>query len=111
LPHPASFSNEIEWIYWELWHHEGRRARQGASMMGPDYTWWHGIYEVAHNFYFKFLPELDNIADPAAQAYRDSLLLNDPLHRWLSRNTADLKSDIRSGKMREMYKRFYNPGR
>ncbi|MFH0765546.1 MAG: multiheme c-type cytochrome, partial [Calditrichota bacterium] len=47
LPHPASFSNEIEWIYWELWHHEGRRARQGASMMGPDYTWWHGIYEVA----------------------------------------------------------------
>jgi hypothetical protein len=39
LENPASFSNKIEWTYWELWHHEGRRARHGASMMGPDYTW------------------------------------------------------------------------
>ncbi len=52
----VNFGNEIEWMYWELWHHEGRRARHGAAMMGPDYTWWHGIYDVIHNFYFEFIP-------------------------------------------------------
>jgi len=25
-----------------VWHHDGRRWRMGASMMGPDYTQWHG---------------------------------------------------------------------
>ena len=25
-------------------------------MMGPDYTHWHGMYEVAKHFYNKFLP-------------------------------------------------------
>ncbi|MFH1755875.1 MAG: multiheme c-type cytochrome, partial [Candidatus Latescibacterota bacterium] len=25
----ANFSNKSEWIYWEIWHHEGRRARHG----------------------------------------------------------------------------------
>jgi hypothetical protein len=34
---------EIE--MYELWHHEGRRARFGAAMMAPDYAWWHGFYE------------------------------------------------------------------
>ncbi len=38
LERPASFSNKLEWTYWEIWHHEGRRARHGAAMMGPDYT-------------------------------------------------------------------------
>lgn len=28
------------------WHHEGRRFRFGALMMGADYTQWHGIWEV-----------------------------------------------------------------
>jgi glycerol-3-phosphate cytidylyltransferase len=43
MENPAAFSNQVEWEYWELWHHEGRRARMGAAMMGPDYAWWHGI--------------------------------------------------------------------
>lgn len=59
---PNDFSNKIEWLYFELWHHEGRRARHGASMMGPDYAWWHGIYEVAKNFYMEFLPEVKEAA-------------------------------------------------
>lgn len=54
----APFEHEIQWIFWELWHHEGRRARHGASMMGPDYTHWHGMYEVAKHFYLDFLPEV-----------------------------------------------------
>lgn len=52
----APFEHPVQWVYWELWHHEGRRARHGASMMGPDYTHWHGMYEVSKHFYEKFLP-------------------------------------------------------
>ena len=27
-------------------------------MMGPDYTHWHGMYEVAKHFYDEFLPSV-----------------------------------------------------
>jgi hypothetical protein len=56
------FDDKIEWIWWEIWHHEGRRARHGASMNGPDYTWWHGLYDVAKHTYFGFIPELKKVA-------------------------------------------------
>ena len=49
----APFDEKIEWTWWELWHHEGRRARHGAAMNGPDYTWWHGIYDVAQKHLFQ----------------------------------------------------------
>jgi hydroxylamine dehydrogenase len=58
----ANFDDPIEWTWWELWHHEGRRARHGASMQGPDYTWWHGMYEVAKHFYQDFIPQLKEAA-------------------------------------------------
>ena len=44
------FDEDLEWEFYELWHHEGRRARMGAAMMAPDYTWWHGFYELKHRF-------------------------------------------------------------
>ncbi len=109
LASPAAFSNDIEWIYWELWHHEGRRARHGASMMGPDYAWWHGIYEVAQHFYFKFIPAVRGLDDPEAAAYLERMLLEDPMHNWMSRRTADLKRDIRTGKIEKIYENFYLP--
>jgi hypothetical protein len=58
----TAFDDWIEWLWWELWHHEGRRARTGAAMMGPDYAWWHGIYDVAKRLYMEFIPELNKIA-------------------------------------------------
>jgi len=103
----AAFSNKHEWVYWEVWHHEGRRARHGAAMMGPDYTWWHGIYDVAQHFYFKYLPELRKFHDPEIDAYIDDLLANDPMHQWLSRPAADIKADIQSGKLQELYADMY----
>lgn len=106
LKNPASFSNKIEWTFWELWHHEGRRARHGASMMGPDYTWWHGIYEVAKHFYFKFIPEALEYDDPEVNAYIKKLLETDPMHNWLNKQTEDLKKAIRSGEMQGIYKKF-----
>ncbi|WP_445475436.1 hypothetical protein ACT9XH_01435 [Methanococcoides methylutens] len=29
-----------------MWHHEGRHARMGAFMLGPDFVQWHGFYEL-----------------------------------------------------------------
>ena len=106
LEHKAAFSNDIEWEYWELWHHEGRRARHGASMMSPDHTWWHGIYEVAHNFYFKFLPASRELDDPEVNALIDKVL-SDPMHKWINRPTADIKEDIRSGELQEVYQQLF----
>lgn len=35
-----------EYKMYHAWHHEGRRFRHGAEMMGADFTQWHGIWEV-----------------------------------------------------------------
>lgn len=107
LESPASFGNKIEWTFWELWHHEGRRARHGIAMMGPDYSWWHGIYEVGQHFYFKFLPEAREFNDPDVNAYIDKLL-KEPMHTWLSRPTSELKQEIRSGEMQKIYKELFD---
>ena len=40
------FDEPIDFVYFELWHHWGRTAKFGAWMNGPDYTQWHGIYEL-----------------------------------------------------------------
>ena len=63
----GNFDDKIDWIYWELWHHEGRRARHGAAMSGPDYAWWHGIYDVAKNFYTELLPEAKEACEKAGK--------------------------------------------
>jgi len=62
------FSSKVDFIWYELWHHEGRRARHGVSMMGPDYTHWHGTYEVAKHFYTGLLPELRKLVDKGMQS-------------------------------------------
>ena len=33
-------------LMYYLWHHTGRRARQGTAMFGPDYAHWHGFFQV-----------------------------------------------------------------
>jgi hypothetical protein len=55
------FTEPIDFTWFELWHHEGRRARHGASMMAPDYTHWHGTYDLAKHFYAKYIPELEEL--------------------------------------------------
>jgi len=99
----AAFGNDIEWYYWELWHHEGRRARHGAAMMGPDYAWWHGIYDVVHNFYFEFLPAARALGDPEVDAHIAKMLADDPMHQWLGQPTDTLKKGIRSGELQRIY--------
>lgn len=92
---PAAFSNKIDWTWFELWHHEGRRARHAAAMMGPDYTHWHGTYDLAKHFYTKMVPELEQLIHEAeaskdpkkragAKVLRAKLdeVLNSDDHKW-----------------------------
>ena len=67
---PNPFDDEVEWTWYLLWHHEGRRARHGASMMAPDYTQWHGFFEVAHRFYFELVPQARETLEKAVKAGR-----------------------------------------
>ena len=82
----VEFDKKLDWTYFELWHHEGRRARHGAAMSGPDYAWWHGIYDVSKNFYTEFLPEVKEIAGPA---FYDELVRKylgpDERHEWYTK--------------------------
>jgi len=71
------FDDQIEWTYYELWHHEGRRARMGTAMMGPDFTQWHGFYEVAKHFYNEFLPEAEHLQPGVTRP-----ILKQDYHRW-----------------------------
>ncbi len=42
------FDEPIDFTYFNLWHHWGRTAKFGVWMQGPDYSQWHGAYEVLH---------------------------------------------------------------
>ncbi len=102
------FDEELEWTFFYLWHHEGRRARMGASMMAPDYTQWHGFFEVAERFYIHFIPQ----AREAAHGNEDVLkvideVMNMPEHMW--KKGLDPEE---AAKVREFYKKRYgdSPG-
>lgn len=100
----APMDEKLEWTYYELWHHEGRRSRHGAAMSGPDYAWWHGIYDVAQTFYFKFLPELKEVV--GEEKYRellDKYVYSQPGHRWLR----DGMSKEQLQKIQEYYRQRY----
>ncbi|MFQ5606422.1 MAG: multiheme c-type cytochrome [Candidatus Zixiibacteriota bacterium] len=105
----APFEHEVQWVFWELWHHEGRRARHGASMMGPDYTHWHGMYEVGKHYYQKFLPAVIKAAKAKSPelgkkyAARIDKMMSQEEHRWkkgLSPEEADA--------LRKMYRERYD---
>ena len=92
----AQFDEEIEWTWFYLWHHEGRRARHGASMMAPDYTHWHGMYEVAERFYMELIPQAREITAHAAEAGKKEAadaanrvideIMARPEHNWLQQS-------------------------
>jgi hypothetical protein len=121
LMRPANFSNHLDWIWFEIWHHEGRRARHGASMMGPDYTHWHGTYEVAKHFYTKMVPELEHLIrdgkssdDPekvkAAEVLEAKLneVLESDNHSWFLNKLSPAELEERKKRQEEFKKRYSN---
>lgn len=63
------FDERLEVEYYELWHHEGRRARMGAAMMAPDYSWWHGFYECKKR-YNNYMEEARDMIQHKKKAYQ-----------------------------------------
>jgi len=92
------FDEKIEWTYYEMWHHQGRRARMGTAMMGPDYTQWHGFYEVAKTFYNEFIPEAEALMPGVTTE-----VMNSPYHQWTKGLTKEqIQQQI------DFYKKKYN---
>jgi len=99
------FDESIEWTWFLLWHHEGRRARHGAAMQAPDYVQWEGMFEVAHRFYMEMVPELKELIEKAekagnhegAKAVKNLLdeVLNSEHHKWfLGKMDAELAAKL-----------------
>lgn len=94
---PTQFDEKIEWTYYLLWHHEGRRARHGASMMAPDYTQWHGFFEVAQRFYLELLPEAEELLPGSTE-----FILARDEHKWKKGISKEERE-----KMRKFYEERY----
>ena len=108
----TQYDDEIEWTWYYLWHHEGRRARMGASMMAPDYTQWHGMFEVAERFYTKLVPQARAIIADAQRSGRAEAarkagavlddILNRPEHAWFQKGAED-QADVIAREMQRRY--------
>ena len=116
----TQFDEQVEWTWWEIWHHEGRRGRHGAAMMGADYTHWHGVYEVAKHWYTQFIPELKEIAEKnlhspdaakveGAKKLAAALMehLAKPEHRWYTSQIPAEEKEQRKKDMESLKLRFY----
>lgn len=114
----TTFDDEIEWTYFYLWHHEGRRARMGAAMFAPDYTQWHGFFEVAERFYMEFIPQAKEIiehamaegGEKAAAAIEVRNLIDEILsaeeHQWFTGNEPKEVREAREKAAAEFRKRY-----
>ena len=40
------FTNPIDFVYFDLWHYDGRTSKHGAFMGGADFVQWHGNYPM-----------------------------------------------------------------
>jgi hydroxylamine dehydrogenase len=116
---PVEFANHLDWVWYEIWHHEGRRARHGASMMGPDYTHWHGTYEVAKHFYTEMIPALEHLVTEgkrpetpektaAARALEKKIeeVLGSADHRWYLNKLDPEELKQRQQRQQEFQKRY-----
>ena len=121
LLHKPKFSNKLDFVWFEIWHHEGRRARHGVSMMGPDYTHWHGTYEIARNFYSEYIPELRELAEKyvhsedeekrVAAEDLEKLIeetLNHENHRWFLNKMSPEEKERRDTQRNEFLDRYSN---
>ena len=116
----TDFDEKLEWTYYYLWHHEGRRARMGTAMFAPDYTQWHGMYEVAGRFYMEFIPQVGEAVErgraaggakaaAAAEVARMvEAVLNSPEPAWFQgKEPAEVK--VARKKAAEEFRKRYAP--
>ncbi|MCP3931404.1 MAG: hydroxylamine oxidoreductase [Bacteroidetes bacterium] len=112
------FDDVIEWDWFYLWHHEGRRMRHGAAMMGPDYVQWHGNFDLAENFYTKMVPEIKELIEKARKSGNtkgamevEKLLdetLNSDMHKWFLGKTDPEEVKRRKEASKQFRERYAN---
>ena len=110
------FDDKIEWTWFYLWHHEGRRVRHGAAMQAPDYVQWHGFYEVAERFYVELLPEARELIEHAKEhgkkkeaAAVEAVIKNimdRPEHLWFTGRMPKEEQMRRAEARKEFLKRY-----
>jgi len=115
----AKFAQKIDYTWFELWHHEGRRVRHAASMQAPDYTQWHGNYDLAKNWYGEYVPELEEVIEMGKHSENGDAkklageletmlaeVMNDENHKWSSGKEdpkAKAERDRRGKEFRDKY--------
>jgi len=57
------FATQISFDAFDLWHYDGRTAKFGAYMQGPDFVQWHGVYPL--------LKELNKVKEDAKKLRED----------------------------------------
>jgi hypothetical protein len=73
-------------------------------MSGPDYAWWHGMYDVAKTFYVEFMPEVRRVAGP--ELYDELVkkyLEPDVRHEWYIKGMSKEQLE----KIRKFYEERY----
>ena len=75
----AGYDEIPEEAAYRIWHHEGRRFRHGALMMGADYTQWHGIWDLQEDM-IEIIRYGAEHGLPEAEAWMAS---DDPAKFWL----------------------------
>jgi len=103
----SPFHSPLGWTWFEIWHHEGRRARHGAAMQGPDYVHWHGLYEVARHFYYEFIPELMKLAKEHNMTAKYEKAVNEilarPEHQWYKQGFGEATMSAIKAEQTERY--------
>jgi len=85
-------------------------------MQAPDYTQWHGMFEVAHRFYTELVPEVRELIEKAEKqgnhagagkmhALLDEIL-NSPDHRWFIGKMPEGEKAKRKGQMDQFKQRY-----
>ena len=92
----------------------------GAAMFAPDYTQWHGFFEVADRFYMEFLPQVREAVEhgktaggekaKAAEEVEKMIedVLNDDNHKWFTGNEPEEVKAARKKAAEEFKKRYAN---
>jgi len=118
ISNDINFDDKLEWTYFYLWHHEGRRARMGAAMFAPDYTQWHGFFEVAERFYQEFLPEVMEVVEHGKAAGGELAVAAEEVeqmvhatlemdqHKWFTGNEPEAVKNARKKAAEEFKKRY-----
>ncbi len=74
-------------------------------MGGPDYTHWHGGYEVAKHFYNKFIPKVLHLAEDENDEELKNMvdeILSAPEHEWM-----DGMDTAEADRLRERYAEYF----